>query len=95
MAAAQEAAYASRTHGIKAKFVRQWFDPCVFAATVNTHTAWMERNQAWAPPQQMVPFLELSVEDQEKDWIIVLASAQCFAPHLPERIQTFLMQQPK
>ena len=31
------------------------------------HDAWLDRNGAWAPDSQKMPFDDLSPEDQEKD----------------------------
>ncbi len=35
------------------------------------HDKWLERNGSWAPPEQNVPYSELSEEEKEKDRVII------------------------
>ncbi|MDF2705199.1 MAG: hypothetical protein K0R62_851 [Nonomuraea muscovyensis] len=43
-------------------------------ASEQVHIAWLERNGAWAPPEQRLPYRELSEEEKEKDRVVVRAA---------------------
>jgi hypothetical protein len=47
-------------------------------ASKNVHIAWLERNGEWAPPEQKLPFEELSAEEQDKDRVMVLKGRELF-----------------
>jgi hypothetical protein len=40
-------------------------------ASSTLHDKWLERNGSWAPPEQNVPYSELSEEEKEKDRVII------------------------
>lgn len=43
----------------------------VEAASSTLHDKWLERNGSWAPPEQNIPYAELSEEEKEKDRVII------------------------
>ncbi|MFI7438536.1 hypothetical protein [Nonomuraea indica] len=43
-------------------------------ASEQVHIAWLDRNGAWAPPEQRLPYRELSEEEKEKDRVVVRAA---------------------
>lgn len=57
--------------------VREWMSEFEGNALVQQHAGevvhnqWMQRNSAWAPPEQMVPFSKLPPREQLKDIAIV------------------------
>lgn len=52
----------------------------VEAASAVIHTRWVERNGAWATPEQKLPYQDLSVEEKEKDRLIVRAAIALIRP---------------
>ena len=40
-------------------------------ASSTLHDKWLERNGSWAPPEQKLPYSELSEEEKEKDRVII------------------------
>ncbi|MCO5990316.1 hypothetical protein NE235_29805 [Actinoallomurus spadix] len=41
------------------------------SASAKVHDAWLERNGEWAPPEQKLPYEELSEAEKEKDRVVV------------------------
>jgi len=46
-------------------------DGFVEEASATQHEKWLERNGEWAPPEQKLPYAELSEEEKEKDRFFV------------------------
>lgn len=46
-------------------------DEFMEAAGEKVHDAWLDRNGGWAPPEQRLPYAELSEEEKEKDRVVV------------------------
>ncbi|MGA1191338.1 MAG: hypothetical protein ACO3XO_03545 [Bdellovibrionota bacterium] len=42
------------------------------------HKQWMERNGAWAPAEQMVPYQELPEAEKEKDRVVARAAIETY-----------------
>lgn len=40
------------------------------------HIKWLERNGSWAPPEQKLPYAELSEEEKEKDRVIIIKAIE-------------------
>lgn len=47
-------------------------------ASAIQHDDWLERNGSWAPPEQAVPYAELSEADKAKDRFFVLETIKAF-----------------
>ena len=60
----------------------QFDEEFIHSASVSQHEAWIDRNAAWAPASQLVPFDELSQEDKDKDTVIVLRALRAFQPYM-------------
>lgn len=43
-------------------------------ASAELHDKWLQRNGAWAPPEQNVPYEQLSESEKEKDRVIIRAA---------------------
>lgn len=43
-------------------------------ASATVHEKWLERNGSWAPPEQNIPYEELSEEEKDKDRAMVKAA---------------------
>lgn len=43
-------------------------------ASERVHDAWLQRNGAWAPPEQQLPYRRLSEVEKEKDRVVVRAA---------------------
>ncbi len=50
----------------------------VESASDSLHIKWLERNGSWAPPEQNIPYNELSEEEKEKDRVIIRKAIQIF-----------------
>ncbi len=50
------------------------------------HDQWMARNGSWASPEQMVPFSQLSGEEQEKDRVIVRHAIAAVTEHFSSKV---------
>ncbi|MGW5383496.1 hypothetical protein [Nocardia sp. NPDC003963] len=46
----------------------------VEASSSRVHDAWLERNRAWAPPEQSLPYDRLTEEEKEKDRVVIKAA---------------------
>jgi len=46
-------------------------EACVEEASATMHERWLKRNGSWAPPEQQLPYEQLSEEEKEKDGVIV------------------------
>lgn len=42
------------------------------------HEKWLERNGSWAPPEQKLPYAELSEEEKEKDRVIIRRAIEIY-----------------
>lgn len=42
------------------------------------HEKWLERNGSWAPPEQKLPYAELSEEEKEKDRVIIRKAIEIY-----------------
>lgn len=62
---------------------RQGLDPrseeFIESASSRVHDAWLRRNGAWAPPEQRLPYAELSEEEKAADRVFVLMALDLFA----------------
>lgn len=52
------------------------------AASAQVHTQWLDRNGSWAPPEQCVPYRDLSPIEQAKDQVVVSASVDAAAAQM-------------
>lgn len=43
-------------------------------ASATVHAKWLERNGSWAPPEQNLPYEELSEDEKDKDRVMVKAA---------------------
>jgi hypothetical protein len=48
----------------------------VESASAKVHEAWLERNGEWAPPEQQLPYDELSEPEKAKDRVFVLKALE-------------------
>jgi len=53
-------------------------DSFVEKASAVLHDKWLERNGSWAPPEQNVPYGELSEEEKEKDRVMIRKAIELF-----------------
>jgi hypothetical protein len=53
-------------------------------ASSTLHNKWLERNGSWAPPEQNVPYSELSEEEKEKDRVIIRKAIEICSVEQPE-----------
>jgi len=53
-------------------------DKFVEKASAILHEKWLERNGAWAPAEQKLPYAELSEEEKEKDRVIIRKGLEIF-----------------
>jgi hypothetical protein len=44
------------------------------SASSKVHDAWLQRNGEWAPPEQRLPYDQLSEAEKEKDRVVVRAA---------------------
>ena len=56
----------------------------VEVASSTLHDKWLERNGSWAPPEQNVPYSELSEEEKEKDRVIIRKAIEICSVGRPE-----------
>jgi len=53
-------------------------DAFVESASEAMHVKWLERNGSWAPPEQKLPYAELSEEEKEKDRVIIKKAIEIY-----------------
>ncbi|MBI5798819.1 MAG: hypothetical protein HZB10_02720 [Candidatus Yonathbacteria bacterium] len=53
-------------------------DAFVESASDAMHVKWLERNGGWAPPEQKLPYAELSEEEKEKDRAIIRKAIEIY-----------------
>lgn len=59
--------------------IERLMSPAAIESLSNTiHEQWMERNGAWAPAEQMVPYQGLSEIEKEKDRVIARAAIKTY-----------------
>lgn len=46
------------------------------------HIAWLDRNRAWAEPEQLPPYRDLSEAEKEKDRVVVRAAVDLVVAQL-------------
>ena len=49
-------------------------DATVESLAATVHEDWLDRNGDWAPPEQKLPYAELTEEEKEKDRVVVRAA---------------------
>lgn len=63
----------------KAVFNKKELDGAfVESASEAMHVKWLERNGSWAPPEQKLPYAELSEDEKEKDRVIIRKALEIY-----------------